>query len=59
VSRLEWKRLEVKEPVSHPVRLRGDLTNRCGCDLCQFVMACLGVLLPKADCGNCGVQSWS
>ena len=39
--------------VSRPGRLRGDLTNRWGWDLCQSFMACIGVRLPKTDCGNC------
>ena len=39
--------------VSRPGRLRGDLTKRWGCDLCQSFMACIGVRLPRADCGNC------
>ena len=39
--------------MSRPGRLRGVLTNRCGCDFCQSFIACIGVRLPKADCGNC------
>ena len=39
--------------LSRPGRLRGALTKRCGWDLCQSFKACIGVRLPKTDCGNC------
>ena len=39
--------------LSRPGRLRGDLTKMWGWDLCQSFMACIGVRLPRSDCGNC------
>ena len=45
--------VEFMDYLSRPGSLRGDLTNRYGWDLCQSFMVCIGVRLPRADCGNC------